>query len=384
VSGNETVAILPDLCVDAAGEWRAAATWSATTASSVRTRCSELLLGDYLIPVTTPAAELDDELHQAAMLLDRTVEAVQSVGFDPTSTTLGGDLLDGWKALSAAIDDGQGAGAADLDDPDPLHGEPTAHFGYVPLFGPDGPQIDDVHQGSLGDCWLMAVLASVADGDPEQIRRMVNDNGDGTYTVTIDGIEITVDDEFPVYQQGGPAYATGPGGQPIALWPLVIEKAFAQYAGGDYADIKGDDAVRAHDVFGGTDEMSMSQRLWSDPSDGDVLAKIEGVLADGRPITVGTGGFFGMGGRHAWSITGTGTDADGKPTITIRNPWGYTGVSVTGDEVGRGDGTDRVVLAGVSAADIRIDETTAEITMPLHVFTDELDELDYVTEWDDE
>ena len=72
--------------------------------------------------------------------------------------------------LRRSLHDGDGLRPVDLVDPAPLDGRVTAHFGDVPLFGPDGPTAGDVNQGSLGDCWLIAALASVADGDPRSHR----------------------------------------------------------------------------------------------------------------------------------------------------------------------------------------------------------------------
>jgi hypothetical protein len=71
-----------------------------------------------------------------------------------------------------------------------------------PLFGSSGPQFYDVHQGSLGDCYLMSSLAEVADKNPQAIRDMFIDNGDGSYTVRFfdNGTPhyVSVDTQLPV------------------------------------------------------------------------------------------------------------------------------------------------------------------------------------------
>jgi hypothetical protein len=272
VSGSGTLQIDLVRCADAAGVWRASSETVRIMLSDVIRRCDTLFLDDWLTVAPTIAPELSDELDQAATLLDNTVEAVRLVGFDVTATSLAGELLSGTSALIRSLDDAVGASRVDLDDPDPLNGELTAHFGYIPLFGDGGPLPTDVNQGSLGDCWLLAVMAATANGDPARLQSMIHDNRDGTYTVTIDGHRITVDDEFPVDANGLPTYARGPQWtQPTVLWPLILEKAMAQHVGGDYDDLSGDDPERAHDWFGGTDEMSISQWLWTDPSDAEVL-----------------------------------------------------------------------------------------------------------------
>ena len=52
-----------------------------------------------------------------------------------------------------------------------------------PLFGAGGPAYTDVDQGSLGDCYFLVSLAETAYRNPQLIRNMFTDNGDGTYTV---------------------------------------------------------------------------------------------------------------------------------------------------------------------------------------------------------
>jgi hypothetical protein len=42
---------------------------------------------------------------------------------------------------------------------------------------------NDVHQGGVGDCHLMAGLAEVADKNPQAIRNVFFIKGDGSYTV---------------------------------------------------------------------------------------------------------------------------------------------------------------------------------------------------------
>jgi hypothetical protein len=60
-----------------------------------------------------------------------------------------------------------------------------------------GPQITDVHQGRIGDCYFLSALGEVALQNPTAIRNMFTYNGNGTYTVRLfDGTTpkyVTVD-----------------------------------------------------------------------------------------------------------------------------------------------------------------------------------------------
>ncbi len=50
----------------------------------------------------------------------------------------------------------------------------------------DGPRPEHVRQGSWGDCWLLAALASIAQNHPEIIRANIRENpGNNTYTVRL-------------------------------------------------------------------------------------------------------------------------------------------------------------------------------------------------------
>ena len=62
----------------------------------------------------------------------------------------------------------------------------AATFAYAEAAGSlfcFGPSETDVDQGSVGDCYFLASLGSVADRDPGRIEDIFTDNGDGTFTV---------------------------------------------------------------------------------------------------------------------------------------------------------------------------------------------------------
>ena len=124
------------------------------------------------------------------------------------------------------------------------------------LFG-DGPSSDDIQQGGLGDCWLLSPLGAIADttDGARLIREMITPMPGGKYRVRFyrhigggkfDAQFVQVTDVFPTDSEGKPLYAENVG----ALWPLVIEKAYAESRGG-YFNIAGGTQYRAYAVVTG-------------------------------------------------------------------------------------------------------------------------------------
>ncbi|MDR1604031.1 MAG: hypothetical protein LBS10_04475 [Gracilibacteraceae bacterium] len=126
---------------------------------------------------------------------------------------------------------------------------------------PHEPSIHDIRQGGLGDCYLLAALASMVNANPQLLKDCMRDNGDGTVTVrfykqvagaVVNGVKeadygernyVRVTKEVPQ----GDIFARG------SLWVQMIEKAYTasglhKKAGNGsekprYEDISGGDSV---------------------------------------------------------------------------------------------------------------------------------------------
>ena len=153
----------------------------------------------------------------------------------------------------------------DLDDRDHIKSgmeDQTAIFEHLdektPLYAQGSGDVDevamnDVNQNQIGDCWLLGPLAEMALKNPQAIKNMIHDNGDGTYTVTFKervGIspiyidkKITVTPEMPwdsILEIGGESKFhqphAGKGDKNFfgkeEIWVQIIEKAYAEYKGG--------------------------------------------------------------------------------------------------------------------------------------------------------
>ena len=111
--------------------------------------------------------------------------------------------------------------------------KPPEGMKRMQLFNGIEPQ--DIAQGLLGDCWLLASFAALAE-HPSAVRRLfvnheINDRG--KYQVRLyNPVKgkfqiITIDDYIPVDSNGTPLFAKARGGE---IWVCLLEKAFAKAA----------------------------------------------------------------------------------------------------------------------------------------------------------
>jgi hypothetical protein len=101
----------------------------------------------------------------------------------------------------------------------------------------DGIDPNDVRQGSLGNCWLIASIASVAE-NPALIKRLFitqKYNKQGLYQLRIckngEWVNVIVDDYIPCKIDGTPKFSRATGDE---LWVLLLEKAYAKLHGNYY------------------------------------------------------------------------------------------------------------------------------------------------------
>jgi hypothetical protein len=88
------------------------------------------------------------------------------------------------------------------------------------LFVSGLPRVQTLGQGRLGDCFLLAALGTFADAQPEHLKKMVTERGDGKVAVHFgDGEDVIVD--LPTDGE----IAIGAGTLNDGLWANVFEKA---------------------------------------------------------------------------------------------------------------------------------------------------------------
>ena len=215
------------------------------------------------------------------------------------------------------------------------------------LFGSDNvPHLQDIGQGYLANCYFLSALGSNALHQPETIRNMFIDNGDGTFTVKFygqnngrvvsDADYVTVDRWLPSNISDG-QYAN----QSFAafdesdrgLWVALAEKAYAQFAESgisfrpvpinSYAGIEYGKGFRAMAAISGNDG-----KVYTDIPYGFAQADsfpafetIEGMIANRTPTVASTTSEPGLGivSDHQYIIVSTDSNSQ---TLTLYNPHG--------------------------------------------------------------
>lgn len=224
--------------------------------------------------------------------------------------------------------------------------------------------LNDINQAGLGDCYLMATLGAVAMQDPQAIKNMIRENEDGTFTVTfkerIYGTNppeysdkpITVSPDFPGFLDGwGHAQAADANGKgQKEIWPLVIEKAYAELRGGyDVLDKGARPVDMMEAITGRPAKVEPDRDDFSNAGVGspiglyNVVNKTFGDLADdlrkGKAVVFSTpaerkdaNGMvipneplpFDLVHSHSYVVESAYQDAQGKQWLKLYNPWGNT------------------------------------------------------------
>lgn len=260
-------------------------------------------------------------------------------------------------AISSAF---AGLSEGDLNPEGPPSDHSTEDRSGDPLYPNGEPSIEDIDQGDFGDCWLLAALGSTALTNPDKIKDLITDNGDGTYTVHFQDGDVTVSDDALLDQ-----------GADQGKWVAIIESAYAEHEGGTYEEIEGGYSDHAYeDLFGADtgnfDPDSTGDLFFGDnKSPGDSYDEMEEALDDGRPVTASVNGAIGIDGGHALTVTNV-YERNGVQYVELMNPHASNSSDII----------NGVEEAGGQAY------PDGRIVMNVDDFSDEFYKVRYVKDWD--
>lgn len=222
-----------------------------------------------------------------------------------------------------------------IADPAAAGGLAWKSFAANPLFAANGPTAADIRQGQVGDCWLLAGLAAVAQDNAWAVRQTVTSFGDGTFGVALGGNFYRVDADLPVYSaaSGTPVYAGFGAGN--SMWVPIVEKAYAHYRRGQnsYASLNGGLGIEVNQAFGST---TAGGKMLNQYTNATTLANdLYARWTNHEAVTIGF--YTAPGGvpiitSHMYTLVGVTRNAAGVVTaVKVRNPWGVDGIGNDGN-----------------------------------------------------
>jgi hypothetical protein len=197
-----------------------------------------------------------------------------------------------------------------------------------PLFDAAGLSVKDIKQGAIGDCFFMGSLAAVAAAQPDALRRMIHDNGDGSYTVSFNGMAPQrVDGDLYVLGDGSLPYARNTSGdqnpRTMELWVSIAEKAYAQARGG-YDAINGGDwpgnalqhitGKEIRSVGGATTPIGTGRK-------NEIWPLITRAVDNKIPMTA-----YSPAANHTYGVVNYFIAENGYRMVTVKNPWQAPGI----------------------------------------------------------
>lgn len=198
--------------------------------------------------------------------------------------------------------------------------------------------VNDLHQGQLGDCFLIASIGELALTHPDAISKMIKVNANGTETVTLytdksghvagfgvtafKATTITIDNNFSAAGVNNASNQDVLNGKK-EIWPQVLEKAIATLDGG-YSTIAngGNPMIVMQELTGHAATYMAPAQL--------TLAKLQSYIAEGDLIAMDTGSSplgFNLVNNHAYMFEKV-TVVGGAAMVQVGNPWGTNQASL--------------------------------------------------------
>jgi len=217
------------------------------------------------------------------------------------------------------------------NEPNLLTSAPDLQWAAFPvtLYPYISPSPADINQKGIGDCGGVAALASMAYTHPDFIKKIIKNNNDGTFTVSMfdpqgSPVTVTITSKFLAGSDGKIAAVAGKNDK--AVWSTVLEKAIMKY---NYIyevnpDIGGIGSEHVIPLFTGDGN---SFAFSSGTLTAEQLTRVVKVsLSQGKLIVGGFNQVLSIGNYqtvtgHAYTLMLT---TDPTALFSMRNPWGYS------------------------------------------------------------
>lgn len=241
---------------------------------------------------------------------------------------------------------------------------------------PVDPKGKDTAQGGLGDCYLIAAMAAIANASPQVLKDAIKYNKEKeTYTVRFyeedwkgnkAPVYIEVDSYLPTVagNRNDPAYAGEPGQN---LWPAIMEKAYAKWKGGYEAMGNGGYGAQSMAEITGNKSQEKNPKSMKEE---DVIPYFEQAMKDGMAIYAATENnrqsdaqtpFTGAGDSFGATITHThrwNTIVPGTVRVTDKAGKVKGTISDSGKE---GDKDSKLAGSGVDTGRVDYKANTADL-----------------------
>ena len=194
--------------------------------------------------------------------------------------------------------------------------------------------VDDLHQGQLGDCFLISSMGELALFHPSEISNDIKANPNGTETVTLytaangalpafgttafKPVAVTVSNVFPSYGVNNAPNQDVVGTQK-EIWGQVLEKAVATLDGGYGAIANGGNPVIAMEELTGQSASAFAASRIS-------AAQITALSQSGNMLVFDTANSTSLPdnlvGNHAYMFEKM-TTVNGVASVQLANSWGF-------------------------------------------------------------
>ncbi len=193
--------------------------------------------------------------------------------------------------------------------------------------------IDDINQGSIGDCFVLSSIGELALRDPVAVQSMIQSNANGTETVNLyapqqvgpfihgtgalQKVPVTVTNSFPSNAvNSGPSLDVVNGVKEI--WPQVLEKAVAALDESYAAIADGGSPIVAMEQLTGQTATAVSPAALT-------ASVLQSGIAAGDLFVMDTANLsnlpYDLVGNHAYMFEGMNT-VGGATMVQLGNPWG--------------------------------------------------------------